>query len=228
MNTTSTGEETGKKQRFLLFIPNRRSLTTINQKSILFCVSTSLLLIIPILHSKCHTNMYSFAVKPNFVGTVSFDDLMYEVAGIDLATWKREDMFKETQSRAASAMEWQPEVQVKVVEKEVVKEVIIEKEPEIPEVIQPEPEPEPVKEKTPEPKEVGSICYNWGVIFLSQPSRKQGTLKLIHPSVPLSVCHKNFNLAHIFCSINDRALIIGMHDPFDKPSQLAPCCDLDL
>ena len=49
-----------------------------------------------------------------------------------------------------------------------------------------------------------------------------GTLNLIRPSVPLSVCpsvclsvclsvcHKNFNLAHIFWSINDKALIFGM------------------
>ena len=33
-------------------------------------------------------------------------------------------------------------------------------------------------------------------------------------SVRLSVRHKNFNLAHIFWSINDRALIFGMHDPY--------------
>ena len=39
------------------------------------------------------------------------------------------------------------------------------------------------------------------------------SLKLICPSICLSVCHKNFNLTHIFSSINDRALIFGMHDP---------------
>ena len=44
-----------------------------------------------------------------------------------------------------------------------------------------------------------------------------GTLNLIRPSVRPSVCHKNFNLAHIFWSIKDRALIFGMHDPCDKP-----------
>ena len=43
-----------------------------------------------------------------------------------------------------------------------------------------------------------------------------------------SVRHKNFNLAHIFWSINDRALIFGMHDPCDRPFQLTPCLDLDL
>ena len=57
--------------------------------------------------------------------------------------------------------------------------------------------------------------------------RKWGTLKLIHPSVRLSVCHKNFYLAHIW-SINNRALIFGMHDPCEKPFQLASCHDLDL
>ena len=59
-------------------------------------------------------------------------------------------------------------------------------------------------------------------------SRKLGTLKLIRLSVCLSVCHKNFNLAHIFWSINDRALIFGMHDPCDKTFQLTSCLDLDL
>lgn len=45
-------------------------------------------------------------------------------------------------------MEWQPEVQVKVVEKEVIKEVIVEAEPKIVEVPKtpPPPEPEPPKE----------------------------------------------------------------------------------
>ena len=57
---------------------------------------------------------------------------------------------------------------------------------------------------------------------------KRGTLKLIRPSVSLSICHKNFNLAQIFWSINDRALIFGMHDPCDKPFLLIPCGDLDL
>ena len=44
-------------------------------------------------------------------------------------------------------------------------------------------------------------------------SRKRG---LVRPSV----CHKNFNLAHIFWGINDRALIFGMHDSCDKSFQL--------
>ena len=62
--------------------------------------------------------------------------------------------------------------------------------------------------------------------------RKQGTLKLIRPSVCPSlcpsVCHKNSNLAHIFWSSNDGALIFGMHDPCDKHFQLTQCHDLDL
>ena len=52
-------------------------------------------------------------------------------------------------------------------------------------------------------------------------SRKQGTLKLIRlsvcPSGRPSVYHKNINLAHIFCSINDWALIFGMRDSCVKP-----------
>ena len=59
-------------------------------------------------------------------------------------------------------------------------------------------------------------------------SRKLGTLKLIRPSIRLSVCHKNLNLSHIFWSINDRALIFGLHDPCDKSFLLVPCGDRDL
>ncbi|XP_056014188.1 uncharacterized protein LOC125673462 isoform X4 [Ostrea edulis] len=83
-------------------------------------------------------------------GTVPFNDFILDIAGIDLQTWRKEDFFKETESRAASAMEWQPEVQVKVVEKEVIKEVIVEAEPKIVEVPKtpPPPEPEPPKEDT--------------------------------------------------------------------------------
>ena len=42
----------------------------------------------------------------------------------------------------------------------------------------------------------------------------------------LSVCHKNLSLAHIFWRINDRALIFGMHDPYDKSFLLVPFSDL--
>eukprot|EP00105_Crassostrea_gigas_P027941 XP_011449441.1 PREDICTED: titin homolog isoform X1 [Crassostrea gigas] len=76
-------------------------------------------------------------------GTVPFNDLVLDIAGIDLQTWRKEDMFKETESRAASAMEWQPEVQVKVVEKEVIKEVIVQAEPKIIEVMKTPPPPPP-------------------------------------------------------------------------------------
>ena len=51
-----------------------------------------------------------------------------------------------------------------------------------------------------------------------------GIISSVHMSiclfVHLLVCHRNFNLAHICWSINDRALIFGMHDPCDKPFQL--------
>ena len=77
------------------------------------------------------------------------------------------------------------------------------------------------------------ILINDGTLLLSPAFRESGgTLKLIRPSVSPSVCqslcHKNFNLAHIFWSINDRALIFGMHDPCDKPFLLILCGDLDL
>ena len=67
--------------------------------------------------------------------------------------------------------------------------------------------------------------------FCTPLSRKRGDIKShssVCPSVRPSVCHKNFNLAHIFWSIKDRALIFGMHDPCDKPFQVMPSCDLDL
>ena len=67
--------------------------------------------------------------------------------------------------------------------------------------------------------------------YCPPPFAKAGDIKT-HSSICLSVspsvCHKNFNMAHIFWSINDRALIFGMHDPCDKPFLLIPCDDLDL
>ena len=50
-------------------------------------------------------------------------------------------------------------------------------------------------------------------VIVPRRSRKRGTLKHICLSIRLSVHHKNFNLDHIFWSINDGAFIIGMHDP---------------
>ena len=61
-------------------------------------------------------------------------------------------------------------------------------------------------------------------------SRKRGDIKS-HSSVPLSVClsvcHKNFNLGHNFCTITDRALILGTCVPCDKTFPVVPCRDLD-
>ena len=55
--------------------------------------------------------------------------------------------------------------------------------------------------------------------FCPPLSRKRGDIES-HSSVPLSVClsvcHKNFNLGHNFCTITDRALILGMCVPCDK------------
>ena len=65
------------------------------------------------------------------------------------------------------------------------------------------------------------VCY---ILVVPRLWLKRGILKLIG----LSVRHKNFNLAHIFLSINDGALIFGMHDPCNKPFLLVPCGDLDL
>ena len=76
------------------------------------------------------------------------------------------------------------------------------------------------------------LTWNFVYIIVPHFRKSVGTLNLIRlsvrPSVRPSVCHKNFNLAHIFWSIKDRALIFGMHDPCDKPFQVTPCRDLDL
>ena len=61
------------------------------------------------------------------------------------------------------------------------------------------------------------LSASYPIIFVPRLSRKWGTLKLVRPSVCPSVCHKNYNLAHIFWSINDTALIFGMHGHCDKP-----------
>ena len=74
------------------------------------------------------------------------------------------------------------------------------------------------------------------IIKLQQPvycpplSRKHGDIKShssLCLSVCLSVCHKNFNLGHNFCTITDRAFILGMCVPCDKTFPVIPCRDLD-
>ena len=67
-----------------------------------------------------------------------------------------------------------------------------------------------------------SVClsdchFNCLYNFLSPAfCKSRGHLNsFVHLSVCLSVCRKNLNLAHIFWSINDRALIFGMHDHCD-------------
>ena len=60
-----------------------------------------------------------------------------------------------------------------------------------------------------------------------------GTLNLIRLSVRLSfrpclsVCHKNFNLGHNFCTITGRALVLGMCVLCEKTFPMVPCYDLD-
>ena len=67
----------------------------------------------------------------------------------------------------------------------------------------------------------------WCSYYCCPPlSRKRGEIKS-HSSVRLSVCHKNFNLGHNFCTITDRALILGMCILCDKTFQIVPCRDLD-
>ena len=70
-------------------------------------------------------------------------------------------------------------------------------------------------------------------IFIYHPPFVKAGDILTHSSVRLSVSpsvrlSQNFYLTDIFLSINDRALIFGMHDPCDKSSLLVPCGDLDL
>ena len=64
------------------------------------------------------------------------------------------------------------------------------------------------------------------VIIVPRFRESVGTLNLIRLSVCLSVCHKNFNLGHNFCTITDRALILGMCVPCDKTFPVVPCRDL--
>ena len=65
------------------------------------------------------------------------------------------------------------------------------------------------------------------LIVVSRFRESVGTLNLIRPSVPLSVCHKNFNLGHNFCTITDRALIFGMCVTCDNTFPVVPYRDLD-
>ena len=61
-------------------------------------------------------------------------------------------------------------------------------------------------------------------------SRKRGDIKShssVCPSLCLSVRHKNFNLGHNFCTITDRALILGMCVLCDKTFPMAACRNFD-
>ena len=65
-------------------------------------------------------------------------------------------------------------------------------------------------------------------------SRKRGDIKShssVRPSVLLSVClsvcQKNFNHGHNFCTITGRALILDMCVLCDKTFLMVPCCDLN-
>ena len=65
-------------------------------------------------------------------------------------------------------------------------------------------------------------------------SRKRGDIKSyssVRPSillsVCLSVCQKNFNHGHNFCTITDKALILDMCVLCDKTFPMVPCCDLN-
>ena len=67
----------------------------------------------------------------------------------------------------------------------------------------------------------------FNAFFVPRFRESVGTLNLIRPSVCLSVCHKNFNLGHNFCTITDRALKLGMCVPCDETFPEVPCRDLD-
>ena len=67
----------------------------------------------------------------------------------------------------------------------------------------------------------GTILENFIIIIVLRTLEKAGDIKTLSSVCP-SVCHKIFYLAHIIRSVNDRALIFGMHDPCDKPFPLAP------
>ena len=81
---------------------------------------------------------------------------------------------------------------------------------------------------------VAFLCFHVA-FFVPRFRESVGTLNLIRlpvrpslrPSVPLSVCHKNFNLGHNFCTITGRALILGMCVLCEKNFHMVPCCDLD-
>ena len=72
------------------------------------------------------------------------------------------------------------------------------------------------------------ILYN---IIVPRFRESAGTLNLIRPSVcqsvSPSVCHKNFNLGHNFCTITGRALILGMCVHCHITFLMVPCRDLD-
>ena len=76
-----------------------------------------------------------------------------------------------------------------------------------------------------------SLCTEAELFIVPRFRERVGTLNLIclsvSPSLCLSVHHKNFNLGHNFCTITDRALILGMCVPCDKTFPMVPCRDLD-
>ena len=73
---------------------------------------------------------------------------------------------------------------------------------------------------------IQGICDSQIHLFYCPPLlRKCGDIKShlsICQSIPQSVCHKNFNLSHNFCSITDRALILGMCVLCDKTFFMPP------
>ena len=82
--------------------------------------------------------------------------------------------------------------------------------------------------------EIDCACYmfSMGVFVVPRFRESVGTLNLIRPSVCPSVrlsvrLSQNFNLGHNFCTITDRALILGMCVSCDKTFPVVPCRDLD-
>ena len=57
------------------------------------------------------------------------------------------------------------------------------------------------------------FCYSVQIHESNSNCESEGTLNLVHSSIPLSFCHKNFNLIHNFWTLRGRAFIFDIHIP---------------
>jgi len=92
---------------------------------------------------------------------MTMNQLVFDLAGIDLEIWDKEKPNKEFREQASSTVGFPPEVKEVIVEKEVIKEVEVIK------IKTPPPPPTPPKPETPkpptpkeeEPKEVDQYLF---------------------------------------------------------------------